>query len=421
MPDVTWGGLPYKEAIKFIQDKLTIPSDTWSDFIGPIHAKAFTVAGATKVDIVNDFHKSILDNIKNGGTITSFRKDFDAIVAKYGWSYNGKRGWRTSVIYNTNKRSAYMAGRWEQLQRVKSRRPYLIYMTVGDSRVRKEHQKWRMLALHIADPFWKTHFPPNGWLCRCYVRSASKEDLEEMGLSVGQVKESDLTTFDYEDPTTGEVFKKLPGIDIGWDYNVGQAWLAPEAIFGQQLMEVPAQMRAQALDWFDNSIYDDAFKSVVNRVGLQVAKGDGKALGLAQTAGFMTNDIIEYLNDQSIHPIGATIVATDKDIIHWLRSNKELRGQQVPLSIAAQFPAILRDPDVVLFDKNDPALIYAKHLGDGRYAKFIVKVNLKTKFRHIKGRFKEYLNQVRTAGIVKGYNLKDTAYELIKGDIEIGE
>lgn len=189
MSGAEWGGLPYKEAIAFFQEKLLIPSSAWDDLIGPIHAKAFTVAGATKLELLKDLFESVQTSINTGRSLADFRKEFDSIVAKHGWSYNGKRGWRTSLIHNTNKRNAYMAGRWEQLQRVKSRRPYLIYMTVGDERVRQDHRKWNMLALHIDDPFWKTHFPPNGWLCRCTVRSASKADLDKLDLKVGNASQ----------------------------------------------------------------------------------------------------------------------------------------------------------------------------------------------------------------------------------------
>ncbi|MFV9492170.1 hypothetical protein ACNUI5_09110 [Pseudomonas aeruginosa] len=53
--------------------------------------------------------------IADGTTLEEFRRDFDRIVAKYGWSYRGGRNWRSRVIYETNMRGSYMAGRLEQL------------------------------------------------------------------------------------------------------------------------------------------------------------------------------------------------------------------------------------------------------------------------------------------------------------------
>lgn len=43
------------------------------------------------------------------------------------------------------------------------------YMTVGDDRVRPNHAACDGVILPKEDPFWQTHWPPNGWRCRCQV------------------------------------------------------------------------------------------------------------------------------------------------------------------------------------------------------------------------------------------------------------
>jgi hypothetical protein len=43
------------------------------------------------------------------------------------------------VIYQNNKNTARAAGRWQQQERLKQRRPYLMYLTAGELRVRPEH------------------------------------------------------------------------------------------------------------------------------------------------------------------------------------------------------------------------------------------------------------------------------------------
>lgn len=43
------------------------------------------------------------------------------------------------------------------------------YVTVGDDRVREEHEELDGLVRKKDDPIWKTIFPPNGWNCRCQV------------------------------------------------------------------------------------------------------------------------------------------------------------------------------------------------------------------------------------------------------------
>ena len=43
----------------------------------------------------------------------------------------------------------------------------LRYVAVLDARTRPEHRAWHGLILPIDHPLWDTHYPPNGWGCRC--------------------------------------------------------------------------------------------------------------------------------------------------------------------------------------------------------------------------------------------------------------
>jgi uncharacterized protein with gpF-like domain len=121
------------------------------------------VAGAYKAEMLSDFREAVDKAIVQGSTLADFRKDFDRIVAKHGWSYNGSRGWRSEVIYSTNIRTSYAAGRWAQLTDPEFRRvmPYLVYRH-GDSRVpRPLHLSWDGTTLPADDPWWNTHYVPN--------------------------------------------------------------------------------------------------------------------------------------------------------------------------------------------------------------------------------------------------------------------
>lgn len=62
------------------------------------------VAGATKRDLLSDMRGAVEKAIATGCTLEQFRTDFDTIVAKYGWEYNGVRAWRTRTIFETNLR-----------------------------------------------------------------------------------------------------------------------------------------------------------------------------------------------------------------------------------------------------------------------------------------------------------------------------
>ena len=87
--------------------------------------------------------------------------------------------------YNFATASAEMAAKWEQYERYGDRY-YLQYRTVGDSHVCEEHAALNGTTLPVSHPFWDTHYPPNGWNCRCLavqVRKSSHEQTSEEELS----------------------------------------------------------------------------------------------------------------------------------------------------------------------------------------------------------------------------------------------
>lgn len=216
--------VPFKEAIEFLRKKVNLPSRTWTDLWQGQHARAFVVAGAVKGQLVADFHEAVVRAIGEGLTIADFRKDFDKIVADHVWSYKGGRNWRSAVIFNTNMRTAYAAGKWEQAQRLKDRRPYLRYVAVQDERTRPEHLEWHGKVLSVDDPWWETHYPPNGWNCRCTVQQLSAADAERLGYEISdEAPPVDMETRSVNTPD-GPVAVKVPkGIDTGFGYNVGLA------------------------------------------------------------------------------------------------------------------------------------------------------------------------------------------------------
>lgn len=186
MGDAVYGSLPFGEQVAFFRRKLgnQIPTQAWTDLWQQEHDHAFMVAGANRADLLADFAGSVDRAISEGATLADFRKDFDAIVARHGWDYKGGRNWRSRVIYETNLRTSYAAGRWEQLQAVKAARPYWQYVhSDAVEHPRPLHQAWgdANLVLSADDPWWETHFPPNGWGCQCSVRALAERDLKRLG------------------------------------------------------------------------------------------------------------------------------------------------------------------------------------------------------------------------------------------------
>ncbi|TSD86013.1 hypothetical protein FFK22_024655 [Mycobacterium sp. KBS0706] len=215
------------EAIDHFRSKTNLPTNSWSDLMHQAHARAFSVAGATSASLLADFRQALDQAIASGGTLETFRADFDRIVAQHGWSYHGSRNWRSRVIFETNTRMAYSSGRWQQAQRLKATRPYARYVDVHDARTRPEHYAWHDIVLPIDHPWWKTHWPPNGWNCRCHAQSLSERDLKRFGLKVTvDPPEIEMEPREVRAPDgSTEIIWTPKGIDTGFGYNPGDSWM----------------------------------------------------------------------------------------------------------------------------------------------------------------------------------------------------
>lgn len=222
----TYGSLPFREQIRFFREKLNLGTRAWTDIWEAQHDHAFVVAGAMKEDLVEDFRNAVERVIEEGITLEQFRKEFDAIVARHGWSYKGSRGWRSRVIYDTNLRTSYSAGRFDQMKEIAERRPYWRYRHNDSVRFpRPEHQAWDGLILRHDHPWWQTHYPPNGWGCKCFVETLAERDLARLGKSgPDQAPEIEYreVTVGTRGPTPRTV--RVPrGIDPGFAYTPGES------------------------------------------------------------------------------------------------------------------------------------------------------------------------------------------------------
>jgi len=225
MASAAYGALPFAEQLEFFRRKLNLPTDGWTDVYGHEHDWAFVVAGANRDSILEDLRAAIEKAIAEGATLEEFRRDFDRIVAEHGWDYKGSRNWRSRVIYETNLSSSYAAGRYVQLQAA----PYWQYQHADwVTTPRPEHLAWHGLVLARGDPWWNTHYPPNGWGCQCSVRGLWSRDLRNMGKDGPdqappvRMVEKIIGKNSLQGPRTVIVPE---GIDPGWDYAPGAARL----------------------------------------------------------------------------------------------------------------------------------------------------------------------------------------------------
>lgn len=222
-----YASLPFTDAITFFRDKLNLETKHWTELWEGQHARAFTVAGATREGLLTDIRQAVDKAISTGTTLEEFRKDFASICDRAGWSPRGGEAWRARVIYETNLSTAYAAGHYKAMTDpdVREALPYWRYVRSSSEHPRLEHLAWAGTILPWNDPWWNTHYPPNGWGCKCGVVSCSERELARLKAEQADIKTEapPESTVEWTDRRTGEVREVPKGIDPGWGYNPGKA------------------------------------------------------------------------------------------------------------------------------------------------------------------------------------------------------
>jgi hypothetical protein len=234
MTNQSFSHTPPPDASRYFKNKGIAPSFDWREVWQAEHAMAFTVAKAMQMDVLTDIRTAVQRAIDEGWTLDRFRKELTPVLQQHGWwgrknvvdpltgqlasaQLGSPRRLRT--IYNANLRTARAAGQWDRAQRTKTALPYFRY-ELGPSREhRADHASLAGLILPIDDPFWDTHFPPNGWGCKCRVRQITAA---EAGSLNGPGEAPAISWKTYTNKRTGEVMQVPADIDPGWASNPGR-------------------------------------------------------------------------------------------------------------------------------------------------------------------------------------------------------
>jgi SPP1 gp7 family putative phage head morphogenesis protein len=184
MPDLSFTPLPFDEAIRFFRGKVTLPADQYRQLTSEARAKAFSVSGVARMDVMGDIYESMERAISEGRGYGDWKNDIRDIMQTRGW--DGKLPYRADTIFRTNIQSSYQAGHYQRMMEVADALPYWQYVAVMDGRTRPAHAAMNGKVLPANDPWWQANYPPNGFNCRCTVRAMSERQLQRDGLIVAK-------------------------------------------------------------------------------------------------------------------------------------------------------------------------------------------------------------------------------------------
>ncbi|MFZ7107900.1 phage minor head protein [Avibacterium avium] len=372
-----------KLAVDYLKAKGYNITWNWQEQLEDAHARAFTVAKATRAEILETLRQATTQAIEQGIPEREFIKHLEPKLREMGWwgkqvivdsqgnaemvQLGSPRRLRT--ILRTNKLTAYHAGRYAEQMANADEQPYWQYVAVRDSRTRASHLALHGKIFRYDDPIWESFYPPNDWGCRCRVRALSEFRVNKRGLTVsssdGKI-ETDWELAGIDKRTGEETHAKVSRFTTsngtiktgaGWNYNVGKAAVSNDvAVIRKILGFQNRQLRQETIQAINNSpARHQAFENwVKSHLG---KRGAGARY---MTAGFVTPDVAEavtkFSNGEKYSE--RVLVMTEKRLEH-ANSDKHHKGG-IGLSVDeyASISRVIANAEIILWDTQNKNLIY---------------------------------------------------------------
>jgi SPP1 gp7 family putative phage head morphogenesis protein len=385
--------LPPAEAVAFYRRKGLELSFDWRDLHGEEHAKAFTVAKVMQADILRDLHEAVDRAISEGVPLEKWRKELEPVLREKGWW--GRKAMedpltgevrevqlgsprRLRTIYDTNLRTSHAAGRWQQIQRTKARRPFLRYVHQDNANPRQHHKALHGLVLPVESPFWATHYPPNDFGCHCTVQQLSDRDLTRYGYKVAERAPTPQLER-WENPRTGAVRMVPRGVRPGFDQHHGHAAEGAARLFGERLLEARPDVGAQL--WSSSGPeLADALQGGFTRWAAALERGAVAPAGDLYPVGGLSPATLAGIRGAGRKVGSAGIVVRDGDLVDMIGGARQLGLFDGDAArVVLELPALLGRARAVLLDRAAGSLVYVLDAPGrkGAGAEFVVRVALR--------------------------------------------
>lgn len=204
----------HSKAIKALKVRLGVPPEMIRGIAATCKREAVSVLNKSSDLVERRLQTAILEVTKRGEHVRQGVKRLHGTFGKLG--ITPRNSFQLETIFRTQTQTAYSAGRWRTLQDPAVQEILWGYklVTVGDDRVRDEHEPMDGTTLPKDDPYWDANWPPNGWACRCQT--------------IGIYEERDHVVPPGEVEIEGKMVR--PGADKGFQYNPGRLFREMEGI-----------------------------------------------------------------------------------------------------------------------------------------------------------------------------------------------
>ena len=270
----------FLEALQYAHSKKVVLPDEFYSMDLKTRQMATTVSFLSSLEQAESVIKSLNKTLASGGTFNDFQKlvaDSEIVLPKH----------YLDNVFRTNIQSAYGHGRWQQQQRNKDKRQYLMYSAINDSRVRPAHLALNRIVLPIDHPFWLTHYPPLGF--RCFLPETKID-----GASHGAIKRF------YSGKIVKLVTKSGRELRVTANHPIltSRGWVIAELIKqGDNLIAYDRPVESLNANGLTRKVYNDEFVPTAENLFKTFV---GHALTIGKASSFKLNGNL-FASDSEIH------------------------------------------------------------------------------------------------------------------------
>ena len=180
--------VPHEEAIAMLKGKPAVLRQTFDAMLPEIRARAFTISQVENLKVLQEVRNRIAD-LPAGADWATVRKDVAMSISPHLADASDPEDKekqlsaafrRAELLLRTHGYQAYEAASYNAMVATQKAFPFWQYQTMEDGAVRPEHAALNGIVLPADSPFWRDHYPPWDWGCRCTVVALSPEDVDEI-------------------------------------------------------------------------------------------------------------------------------------------------------------------------------------------------------------------------------------------------
>ncbi|WP_175716577.1 phage minor head protein [Burkholderia anthina] len=391
------------DAVAYFRSKGIEITWDWHEMRREAHAKGFTVAKATSVDVMHALRDMTDKAVRGEITFEQFKQQLRPQLQDLGWwgrqeVLDGETGELTMVqlgsnrrlrtIFQTNVAVAYSVGLYKRLRDNVDNRPYWRYLAVMDGRTRPSHRALHGKVFRWDDPIWDVIFPPNGWGCRCIVQALTEEEFQELGVPLLDGSQS-IETIEVPINKAGDMMdvrvvrfvdelgrEQIFRPDPGWDYNPGAGYAEDQALSNVLAAKIDKVPPATGATVAANITRNPEGQQQIDRAWQSWTTdviGNAPGRNRQMLLGFVRPAEVSALAKRDA-PIGSIPLMVDERVVrNGLAQLPSAASGRLSTTDWLDLSTTLREPHAVLLDRANGTLMHVLPHASGDEQRIVVE------------------------------------------------